>query len=283
MKPRSNENLQRICIHTSEFLQSSSDDYKVDDGFFNDVEMQDALSNVAPQILPNTTSNDINTTMNSSESNESLEDIYQTPPDSPSKSNTISRTVSMKQRRHSPIGKPVLIHQYGNGDTLGQNRKRTYPAPPKPDNVPRKISRDNANNRSFGFLAPYPHKIPADDNVFGGPLHRSFSSDSFTPTTSSSATLASSAWTTSNTSFMTETPGTSFDSSNEPFELDPTSGRSMQTRRSWQNLKEPFGLGLDMGWDPGMHGSAKAVSMGPPALPEVSVKKLLSLSPFSKF
>ncbi|KAL8858536.1 MAG: hypothetical protein Q9178_004830 [Gyalolechia marmorata] len=273
MKPRSNENLQRLGIHTSEFPQSSSDDYKVDDELFNDVEMQDALSKVAPQILQNATSND-----------ESLEEIYQTPPDSPSGSNT------MKQRRHSPMGKPVQIHQYRNESTLGQSKKRTYPAPPKPDDVPRKISRDNSNNRSFGFVAPYPRKIPADDKVFGGPLHRSFSSDSFTPTTSSGATLASSAWTTPNTSFMTETPGTSFDSSNEPFELDPTGSMSMQTRRSWQNLKEPFGLGLDMDWDPGVHGSAKAVSMGPPALipmnrtlPEVSVKKLLSLSPFSKF
>ncbi|KAL8905139.1 MAG: hypothetical protein Q9171_006787 [Xanthocarpia ochracea] len=270
MMPRSNENLQRLGT------QSSSDDYKIDDGLFNDVEMQDALSNVAPQVLPNATSNDIDTMMNSSESNESLEEIYQTPPDSPSKS--ISRTVSMKQRRHSPIGKPVQTHQYRNspGSTLGQSRKRTYPAPPKPDDVPRKISRDNSNNRSFG------------------PLCRSFSSDSFAPTTSSGATLASSAWTTPNTSFMTETPGTSFDSSNEPFELDPTGGRSMQTRRSWQNLKEPFGLGLDMswapdmGWDPDMHGSAKAVSMGPPALIpmnrtllEISVKKLLLLSPFT--
>ncbi|KAL8781213.1 MAG: hypothetical protein Q9213_006106 [Squamulea squamosa] len=302
MKQRSKENLQSFDPHLNKIPQSSSDDYRVDDELFAGVEMQDAPGTVPQQIPLNVTNNVSNLTMASSESNESFDEIYQTPPDSPSKVIMTSRIVSMKTHGRSPTVNPVQTGDYRgfSESTLGQGRKRTYTALSKPD-MPRKMSRDNSNGRNFNAtsgqpfdamtnIAPYPHDTRGKDRTYGDPLHRSFSSGSFTSVTSSGATLASSAWTTPNTSFMNGTPESSFDSSNEPFELDEFGGKSMRTRQSWQNLKEPFGLGLDMGLDPSMHSSAKAVSMGPPALipmsrnmPEVSVKELLSVSPFGKF
>ncbi|KAL8655036.1 MAG: hypothetical protein Q9226_003197 [Calogaya cf. arnoldii] len=266
-----------LDLHISKVPQPSSDHYLVDDGLFNDVEMQNTRSNLASSVL-NATSKVSDIMMASSESNESMEDVYQTPPDSPSKVKTMSRTVS---------------------SALGQGRKRTYPGPAKPD-LPRKVSRDSSSNRSFGTdsnqplepTAPYPQNLRVNDKSFEAQIYRSFSFDSFTST--SGATLASSAWTTPSTSFRIETPGTSFDSTNEPFELDNPGPKVLHTRRSWQRLDGPFGpeksfgLGLDIGLDPGMHPSAKAVSMGPPALiptnrtlPELSVKNLLSISPFA--
>ena len=307
MKQTSTEALQPPGYPLSKDPQPSSDDYMVDDGLFNDVEMQDAPANLTPEVFPNVKSNFLDTTMAFSESNESLEDVYQSAPDSPSKVNTLSRTVSMRKQRQSAVKSPVQVSQcHGPSENaFGQGRKRAHPAQPKPD-LPRKVSRDNSSIRSFGAIpnqpfgstthtAPYPQNMKVDDHSIDGLVQRSFSSDSFTSVTSSGATYASSAWTTPNTSFRTGTPGTSFDSINEPFELDNSATKSMHTSLSWQRLDGPFGpgkpsgLGLDISLDPSMHHPVKAVSMGPPALiptsrisPVVSVRNLLSISPFGK-
>lgn len=308
MQRKSNESLQPLNFHASKIPQSSSDDYKVDDELFNDVEMQDAPDMVTPQKMSDfprmkevqqlsiPTENALDRSMASSDSNESLEEQYQTPPDSPSKVSL--RQLQMKKSGTSPTTKPVQINIYG-GISERQNRKRTYPAPPKPD-MPRKMSRDNSNSRTLSassvqasgamthMNAPNVRNIHLDEKRSGDSLHKSFSSGSFTSVTSTAATMASSAWTTPNTSFRTETPSTSFDSS-EPFELDDFGGKSMHSRRSWQNLKAPFGLGLDVGLDSTSHGPTKAGSMGPPVLvpttrksPEISAETLLSVSPFGK-
>lgn len=308
MKQTSTEALQPLGYPISKDPQPSSDDFIVDDGLFNDVEMQDAPGNLAPEVLPNVTSNFPDTTMAFSESNESLEDVYQSAPDSPSKVNTLSRTASMRKQRQSAVKSPIQVSQcHGPSETtFGQGRKRAHPAQPKPD-LPRKVSRDSSSNRSFCAIpnqpfgsiihtAPYPQTTKVDDpSIDDGLVQRSFSSDSFTSVTSSGAIYASSACTTPNTSFRTGTPGTSFDSINEPFELDNSATKSMHTSLSWPRLDGPFGpgkpsgLGLNISLDPSMHHSVKAVSMGPPALiptsrisPVVSVKNLLSISPFGK-
>ncbi|KAL9037231.1 MAG: hypothetical protein Q9180_003838 [Flavoplaca navasiana] len=305
MKQKSTEGLQPLDQPISKVSQASSDDFIIDDALFNDIEMQDAPNDAAAQMLPELKSNVFDTTMASSESNESFEDFYHTPPDSPSKVKAVSRSVSKEDHRHSPMKSPIQSNQCRSipPSTFEQPRKRAYPAPPKPD-LPRKVSRDSSRGRSFGAssgqsldamirIAPYPRETLVNDRSFGGRIQRSFSSDTTTSVTSSGATFASSAWTTPNTSFGFETPGTSFDSTNEPFELDPGS-ESTYTRRPQQRLDEPFGyekplgLGLDISLGSSTIIPVKAVSMGPPALiptnralPEGSVKKLLSMSPFA--
>ncbi|KAL8840797.1 MAG: hypothetical protein Q9176_003644 [Flavoplaca citrina] len=273
MKQKSTEGLQPLDQPISKVSQASSDDYIIDDALFNDVEMQDAPSDAAPQMLPNLKSDVLDTIMASFESNEFVEDFYHTPPDSPSKVKVLSRSVSKEDHGHSPMKSPIQSNQYRSipQSAFEQPRKRAYPAPPKPD-LPRKVSRDNSRGRSFGASAG--QSLDAMIRI--------------------GATFASSAWTTPNTSFGMETPGTSFDSTNEPFELEHPGSESTYTGRSQQRLDEPFGyekplgLGLDISLDASTIVPVKAVSMGPPALiptnralPEGSVKKLLSISPFA--
>ncbi|CAL8583937.1 hypothetical protein XPA_009547 [Xanthoria parietina] len=175
MKQTSTEALQPLGYPLSKDPQPSSDDYMIDDGLFNDVEMQDAPANLAPEVFPNVKSNFLDTTMAFSESNESLEDVYQSAPDSPSKVNTLSRTVSMRKQRQSAVKSPVQVSQcHGPSENaFGQGRKRAHPAQPKPD-LPRKVSRDSSSIRSFGAIpnqpfgstthtAPYPQNMKVDD------------------------------------------------------------------------------------------------------------------------
>ncbi|KAL8699502.1 MAG: hypothetical protein Q9224_001379, partial [Gallowayella concinna] len=291
---QSNESLQPIDFRVNKFPPSSSDDYKVDDEFFNDVEMQDAPDNAVPPA-PIATGNAPGRSVASSESIESLEEQYQTPPDSPSKVNITPRT---QQFESAGISSTIdAVQNNISKSALGQNRKRTHPAISKPD-MPRKMSRDSSKSRTLGRSSvqasdPFTYLGPPsvrntlfDGRKSGDWLHRSFSSGSFTSVSSSVATKASSAWTTPNTSFRTETPATSFDSCNEPLELED---KLVQTRRSWQNLKAPFGLGLDLDVEvePTSDSPTKAGSMGPPGLvpmtkksPELTVENLLSVSPF---
>ncbi|KAL8670790.1 MAG: hypothetical protein Q9168_004688 [Polycauliona sp. 1 TL-2023] len=270
--------------------QPSSDDFIIDDGLFNDVEMQDAPSDAGPRIPPDSLRNGpgFGPMMVFSESNESLEDVYQTPPDSPSKMRLASgKYTDTKTRRQSSIQSPTRINPpYGPSESvLGQARKRAYPAPSKPD-LPRKVSRDDSRNRqsldALIHTAAYPRNLRRDHESFNGSLHRSFSSDTSTSVTTSGATIASSAWTTPNTSFLIETPGTSFDSINEPFELDYPGAKLTYTAQTLDEPcrpEKPVGLGLVIALDPIY--PVKAVSMAPPALipvnkasTEVSVEKV---------
>lgn len=309
-------------LHASRNQLPLSDDYKVDDGIFDDVEMQDAPSAAVPHGPSVTTMYAADKTVGSSDTTESFEDRYQTPPDSPSKISESQRArpipkqqspsvfhTSSKERQNSRpkegqayegiISSPVTKRQDHLTKSLEQSRKRSFPELPKPD-LPRKVSRDNADHRSASVNQVQP--ITGTRNVGDAEFHvtrsnikgrtRSFqkscSTGSLTSMSSSGATMATSAWTTPNTSFLTETPATSFSSSNEPFELDNLGREALHARQSWQNLKAPFGLGLDMSMDLNIPDVAEVVSMGPPAYlpakrnPEVSVKQLLSVSPFGK-
>ncbi|KAL8832807.1 MAG: hypothetical protein Q9170_004729, partial [Blastenia crenularia] len=280
--------------------QPSSDDYKVDDTLFDDVEMQDAPVTSAPRDISTVTGLGLDTVLGQYESAESLEEQYHTPPDTPSKVDTRSplahaKYVSRSARKVSSTN----INEIDFVDSAGGvGKKRSLPASSKPE-MPRKLSRDTSERRSTGTgpIKPVAALRYLGDSEFGrtrleqqrsfGALCKSFSTESFSSVGSSGATKAISAWTTPNTSFLTETPATSFDSSAEPFELDYLREKPIQSRRSWQNLKAPFGLGLDMDVDDDDFGEADLVPMGPPPplirskSSYLSVQSLLSsTSPF---
>ncbi|KAL8817310.1 MAG: hypothetical protein Q9223_003832 [Gallowayella weberi] len=300
LQQKSNDLLQPPDFQIKKVPQCSSDDYKVDDELFNDVEMQDATDDAAPPA-PIAKRKVSERSATSSESITSLEEQYQTPPDSPSKVGTTERTHQTENGRMSPTPGAAQINSSHSTSKCspGQSRKRTYPAMSKPE-MPRKMSRDSSKSRATGWSsvqafdalahvgAPIVRNTSSDARVSSDWLHRSFSSTSFTSVSSAAATKASSAWTTPNTSFLTETSANSFDSCSEPLELDD---KSLQTRRSWQNPKAPYGLGLGLGLDMEVDTTsdlpAKVGSMGPPLLvpmtkkpPEVLVEHLLSVSPF---
>ncbi|KAL8950038.1 MAG: hypothetical protein Q9222_003898 [Ikaeria aurantiellina] len=277
------------------------DNDAVGGGLFEDVGMHDAMEELASSKSP-ARRHAYDITMHSPESNESLEDYYQTPPDSPSK---IYEKPQMAQRSKDPIPLPKLpsqAYEHGslNDNPFVQGKKRTLPHPQKPE-MPRKISRDTSSRRSAAGIVDQSPTKPSLIGIAGAhgansgnrslqvPLHQSFSTESFASVSSSALTVATSAWTSPNTSFRTETPATSFDSSTEPFELDEYSDRKVHTRQSWQNLKEPFGLGLDLIANLVDYDNTTAASMGPPMLSPannrvstVSVKDLLSDSPFGE-
>ncbi|KAL9027391.1 MAG: hypothetical protein Q9196_004077 [Gyalolechia fulgens] len=274
--------------------QPSSDDYKVDDTLFDDVVMQDgpAMPNVAETGLG------LDMVAGRLEPTEPLEEQYHTPPDSPSKISTDSpgkhpKNISGSETEYgSNSTRPSLIPR-----TSG--KKRSLPPPSKPE-IPCKMSGDAFERRSSGanpmqslggvrYIGdPEFRNSRLEHQTSFGTLHKSFSTESFSSISSSGATKPLSAWTTPNASFLAETPATSFDSTTEPFELDHLREKPLQGRRSWQNLKAPFGSGFDMDVDKDMFGKRDIVPMGPPpslargrSIPEVSVQSLLSASPFS--
>lgn len=134
------------------------------------------------------------------------------------------------------------------------------------------------------------NKATLDQHRSFGSLQKSQSTESFSSVTSSEVTKPLSAFTSHNTSFVIETPATSFDSSQEPFELDPFREKPLHARRSWQNLKAPFGgLGIQMEVDFDIRDGSDITPMGPPApvaklrsLRDVSVGDLLFRSPFGR-
>ena len=311
-----------LDFHAPKHQLPSSDDYKVDEGLFDDVEMQDAPNDAIPRGLGVTVAQAANKIGGSSDSAESLEDRYQTPPDSPSKIPIESQrgrakprqpttTVLYKSSRECQPALPrgqtpgtvaypsITSLQANSVNSLGQNRKRTFPDVPKPD-LPRKVSRDNANHSSAGVNKVQPiqstkyvespdfHKRPSNSRKNTRSFQRSCSTGSLTSMTSSATTMATSAWTTPNTSFMTETPMSSFTSSNELIEVAHPEQDTLHARRSWETLKAPFGLGLDVSMDLSGPEVVQTASMGPPAFPPVRrtqerpIQELLSRSPFGK-
>lgn len=291
-----------LDLHASKVHPPSLDDYKVD-GLFDDVEMQDApdaavlkqTSATAAKAAPDTASGAF-------DYDESVEETYRTPPESPSKIRLDPSRPHTTQQLWSP--KRFSIQggdSRGSSDTIiPQGRKRSFPPPAQPE-VPYKVSRDASESR---FTSVYPaqpsqglryigdpefNKTLLENQKSFGSLHKSWSTESLSSVTSSVAAKPLSAWTTPNTSFLVETPATSFDSSVEPYELDHLREKQVHARRSWQNLKAPFGLGLEMGIDHNSKDGDEVVPMGPPAPvpkykspPGVSVKRLLSDSPFGK-
>ncbi|KAI4170010.1 MAG: hypothetical protein LQ343_005259 [Gyalolechia ehrenbergii] len=283
-----------IGPQSSKVQQPSSDDYKVDDSLFDDVEIQDApaTSDVAE------TGFGLDIVEGQFESTESLEEQYHTPPDSPSK-------VNIESPGHCPKEIPGSETKYASNSInpslipRASGKKRSLPPPSKLE-IPRKMSGDAFERRSTGA---YPMQSIDSLRYIGDPefrnsrlehqksfgtLHKSFSTESFSSISSTGATKPSSAWTTPNTSFLAGTPATSFDSTTEPYELDHLREKPIQSRRSWQNLKAPFGLGLEMEVDTDISGKPDFVPMGPPpslaksrSLPELSVQSSLSASPFS--
>lgn len=283
--------------------QPSSDEYKVDDGLFDDVEMQDAPDTAFSSNAPATALGPApDFTTFAPDPDELLEEFYQTPPDSPSKiRNESSRTYAIQESLY-----PMRFSAQGSdsrcsSDTVvPYSRKRGLPASSKPD-MPRKMSRDASERRSTGIGPAQPkgglryigdpefNQAILDRQKSFGSLQKSWSAESLSSVTSSAAIRPLSAWTTPNTSFLTETPATSFDSSQEPFELDYLRQKPVHARRSWQNLKAPFGLGLDMDMDVEVPEQAEVGLMGPPAPvlkykspPTVSVRNMLSASPFGE-
>ncbi|KAL8711460.1 MAG: hypothetical protein Q9220_004118 [cf. Caloplaca sp. 1 TL-2023] len=289
--PRSNQ---------SAGLELPLNNTELEDESFKDVEMQDALEEID---LSKSSAKRYATevAMQSPESKESLEDFYQTPPDSPSKMSEKTKTAYPSEDLVPPVKFPFQAHEYGSlkDSPLVQSRKRSLPPPQKPE-MPRKLSRDTASRRSAAGVVDQPPGQAGLFNAFGtrganhghnrlhDPLHKSFSTESFASVGSSAFTNATSTWTSPNASFRTETPATSFDSSTEPFELEGHRDRSIHTRQSWQNLKEPFGLGLDVGANLVDYDTTEAVSMGPPTLllpvnsrvSSVAIKNLSFDSPF---
>ncbi|KAL8935625.1 MAG: hypothetical protein Q9216_005331, partial [Gyalolechia sp. 2 TL-2023] len=277
---------------SSKLRRPSSDDDKVDDALFDDVEMQDApaTSDVVERGLG------IDAAAGQSASTESLEEQYHTPPDSPSKFSIehpgkrrkdIAR--SGKEHESCPINPSSIVQTSG--------KKRSLPPPSKPE-IPRKMSGDAFERRliganplqSLGGLrsigeaefrsSGLEHKTSFDK------LHKSFSTESFSSISSTGATKQLSLGTTPSTSFLAETPATSFDSTTEPYELDYLREKPIQSRRSWQNLKAPFGLGLEMEIDMDTSGKPEFVPMGPPpslaktrTLPELSVESQAAADP----
>lgn len=279
---------------TTKIQQPSSDDYKIDDTLFDDVVMQDAptTSNIVETGLG------LDMVTGQFSSIGSLEEQFHTPPDSPSKFDIVSPGNRTKkfiepgtQREPIPANTSSLPRTSG--------RKRGLPPTSKPD-IPRKMSGDAFERRSTGmnpvqslgglrYFGDSEFRIPRlDPQKSFDTLHKSFSTESFSSISSSGATKQLSTWTTPNTSFRAETPATSFDSTTEPYELDHLREKPVQSRRSWQNLKAPFGLGLDMEVDTDTFGKPEFIPMGPPPLlaknksfSELSVQSLLSTSPFS--
>ncbi|KAL9602543.1 MAG: hypothetical protein Q9179_002494 [Wetmoreana sp. 5 TL-2023] len=274
-----------LDLRKSRNQHPSSDDFKIDDEVFADVEMVDAPCTAIQQEPSIATAYFPDAVLGTSGSTGSFEEHYQTPPDTPSKIYPDPQRVQPDQN----LGLPSMIRAQtsDNNDqpanSLGLGRKRSFPEMARPD-IPRKISRDNPNKWSAGanrVQAISSTRYIGDSEFRKAPkknarlFQKSSSTGSLTSGTASAATQASSAWTTPNTSFITETPATSFNSSIEPYELEDPRRESVRSRPSWQNLKAPFGLGLDF------------MSMGPTAsvpknkVSDVSAEKLLSVSPFS--
>ncbi|KAL8929504.1 MAG: hypothetical protein Q9208_001173 [Pyrenodesmia sp. 3 TL-2023] len=296
------ETLSSSELRTTKIHTLSSDDYKEDDSLFDDVEMHD-ITNVADPLEPLV--RDMGhvpaAAVGAHGSNESIEENYHTPPESPQKKRDDPSKPSWGQQSWSP--KKTSDQgggSRGSSDTVvPQGKKRSLPAPSKPE-ISRKVSRD-ATERRFTGAGPTQHvgglryigdaefnKATLEQHRSFGSLPKSQSTESFSSVTSSEVTKPLSAFTSHNTSFVIETPATSFDSSQEPFELDPFREKPLHTRRSWQNLKAPFGgLGIQMEVDFDMRDGSDVTPMGPPApiakfrsLRGVSVKDLLLRSPF---
>ncbi|KAL8973519.1 MAG: hypothetical protein Q9197_002229 [Variospora fuerteventurae] len=281
----------------------SSDDYNVDDSLFDDVKMHDAPQDTTPS-KPFSTAIEHNCDAVSlgSQDSDSVEEHYHTPPDSPSKlPKTSSRSHAMQESwaPKKTSGKEGGGSSGSSDTIIPHGRKRSLPASSKRD-LPRKMSRDTSQRRSTGISVAdsigglkYSGNLDFDKVYLEsqrplGSLDKSWSSESISSVTSAGATKSSSALTTPNTSFLSETPATSFDSVAERYELDPLREKPLHGRRSWQNLKEPFGFGLGIEMDVDKRDDAEAMSMGPPAptskfrnLPTVSVKDHLAVSPFA--
>ncbi|KAL8691947.1 MAG: hypothetical protein Q9218_002929 [Villophora microphyllina] len=302
LKQTTNDPAPLLDFHAPKPQLPSSDDYKIDDELFDDVEMQDAPAIAGlrdPSIAIGQVASRV---LGSFGSAESCEDRYQTPPDSPSKMYIDSQKTRRihKTKSWSPKKPPT----HGNEsyvlptDPDVQTRKRSFPEVQRPE-MPRRVSRDNSDHRFVGPEQPQPvattryvgdaefNRAQSRNKRNMRSFQKSFSAGSLTSVSSSSTSMTTSAWTTPNTSFRTETPATSFSSSQEPFELDDLGRESLHGRRSWQNLKGPFGLGLGMDLNPAIYDTAEIVPMGPPAFipnkksPNISVRQLLSVaSPF---
>lgn len=299
-----NEALSPSDIQTTKIHTLSSDDYKEDDSLFDDVEMHD-ISNVLAPVKPSI--GDIGlvsvAAFGAYGSSESVEENYHTPPESPHKNPNDPPNPYRSQQ--SWLSKKTSVQgsdSRSSSDTvMAQGKKRSLPAASKPE-MSRKVSRD-ATERRFTGASPVQHvaglryigdpefnKAVLDKRGSFGSLHKSQSTESFSSVTSSEVTKPLSAFTSHNTSFLIETPATSFDSSQEPFELDPFREKPLYTRRSWQNLKAPFGgLGIQMEVDFDMRDGSDVTPMGPPApvgksrsLRNVSVRDLLRRSPFGE-
>ncbi|KAL8737270.1 MAG: hypothetical protein Q9181_001856, partial [Wetmoreana brouardii] len=288
LKQLDNDPQPWLDLHKSKDQQPSSDDFKIDDELFADVDMVDAPSaviqhepSVATEYIPDAI-------LGTSESTDSFEEHYQTPPDTPSKIFPGPQRVQPGRNLGSPskIRAQTNANNDRSANSLGLARKRSFPEMARPD-MPRKISRDNPNGWSAGANKVQAisstryiddlesRKAPPNGKGNVRSFQKSSSTGSLSSGTSSAVTQVSSAWTTPNTSFIIETPATSFNSAIEPYELEDPGRGTVRSRPSWQNLKAPFGLGLDF------------MPMGPPALVpkskvlDVSVEKLLSISPFS--
>ncbi|KAL9598675.1 MAG: hypothetical protein Q9219_004344 [cf. Caloplaca sp. 3 TL-2023] len=280
------DDLPRVLdLHRPKARQPSSDEYNFDDNLLDDVEMHDAPVAKTSRDMSTVAGLGVNTALGQSESMESLEEQYHTPPDTPSRLSVKSPRTNTKRSVKAPTKVPFQGDDEGGiiDDATGNGKKRSLPPPLKPD-MPRKMSRDLFERRStmganqkqpVGSLRyigdPDFQKARLDRQDTSGTLHKSFSTESFSSVSSTTQTKPLSAWTTPNTSFLIETPATSFGSTTEPFELDHLREKPMQTRRSWQNLKAPFGLGLEMEVDMDMSGKAGFVPMGPP--PSLAMNK----------
>lgn len=299
-----NKTLPSSDLRSARIHTLSSDDYMEDDSLFDDVEMHD-ISNVADPVVPLV--RDIGhvpvAALGVYGSNESTEENYHTPPESPDKNYKEPSKPYWSEQSWSP--KKILAqgsHSRSSSDTvIPRGQKRSLPAPSKPE-FSRKVSRDatecrftGAGSTQHGGSLRYIgdaefNKATLDKHRSFGSLHKSQSTESFSSVTSSQVTKPLSAFTSHNTSFVIETPATSFDSSQEPFELDPFREKPLYTRRSWQNLKAPFGgLGIQMEVDFDVRDESDVTPMGPPApvakfrsLRDVSIKDLLCRSPFGK-
>ncbi|KAL8909002.1 MAG: hypothetical protein Q9207_000453 [Kuettlingeria erythrocarpa] len=297
-----NEALSPSDLQSTKIPTLSSDDYKEDDSLFDDVEMHD-ISDVLAPVKP--LIEDIGhvsvAAFGAYGSSESIEENYHTPPESPHKNPNDPSNPYHSQRSRPP--KKISVQgsdSRSSSDTvMAQGKKRSLPATSKPE-MSRKVSRD-ATERLFTGASPAQHasglryigdpefnKAVLDKHGSFGSLHQSRSTESFSSVTSSEVTKPLSAFTSHNTSFLIETPATSFDSSQEPVELDPFREKPLRPRRSWQNLKAPFGgLGIQMEVDFDTRDGSDVTSMGPPApvgksrsLRKVSVRDLLRWSPF---
>ena len=290
-----------LDLYSSILLQPSADEYDNDDGLLDDVEMQDVPVTAASRKNVDSAGLGLSHIPSGHDSLDSLGEQYHTPPDSPSKIGKRSSETFEGEIFWTPIKmSPRHKAESGlSGTTVAPSKKRGLPPTSKPE-MPRKMSRDTIQRRSNTDLVPQTEYLKnisdpefqmaslAHQNSLST-FHKSFSTESFSSVSSAAATKQLSAWTTPNTSFMTETPASSFDSTTAPFELDYLREKPMLTRRSWQNLKAPFGLGLDMDLDTDMYETAGLVPMGPPAPlakrkrpADVSVSSLLTASPFGK-
>ncbi|KAL8961899.1 MAG: hypothetical protein Q9193_001615 [Seirophora villosa] len=279
-----NDTQPSLALHSSRLQLPSSDDFAVDDGLFDDVEMQDVEEDTNPnKLLSTSIEHNRDTSPRASGYSDSLEEHYYTPPDSPSKLHMKSpRSHATQEAWFRKRTSANEGGSSGSSDTLmPQGRKRSLPAPSKPD-IPRKMLRDPSQRGSTSGDIEEPieglkyignpdfNRVYLESQRRPDSRQNSWSTESFSSVTSAGATKSFSALTTPNTSFMTETPATSFGSIIEPYELDPLRERPIHE------------VDVDMRDD------ADAMSMGPPAPilksrnpPGVSVKDQLAVSPFA--